>query len=69
MGTNESQKIAYTYHTQWLDVYTRRDVEKLECAKKSKINYLRIYPNATLEENYKINEYKFKNIIDIIPRN
>ena len=43
------------YPQKWLDVFARRDVEKQQCALKNKLNYIMIYPSATLEENKMIN--------------
>ena len=53
---------------KWVDVFARRDVEKLNHALESKINYIRIYPQASIYENYKLNDNKFKEIIDICYR-
>ena len=53
---------------KWIDVYARRDVEKFKKSKESNINYIRIYPQASIYDNYKINEDKYKEIIDICYR-
>lgn len=53
---------------KYVDVFARRDVEKYTKAKENKLNYIRIYPQATLNENYKINNNKNKEIIDICYR-
>lgn len=43
------------YKSDWVDVFARRDVEKYNRAIKEQLNYIRIYPQATLEENKIIN--------------
>lgn len=53
------------YPNKWVDIFARRDVEKKKIADKNNLNYLCIYPSATLEENYKLNYYKYIDIIDI----
>lgn len=51
------------YPVKWADVYANRDVDKYNKAIEQKLNYIRIYPQATLEENYKINNNKNKELI------
>ena len=53
------------YKNSWVDTFARRDVEKLETAKKSGIYLLRIYPSATLQQNYDINKNIEKKLVDI----
>ena len=53
------------YPPKWADVFAKRDVEKLKHIRDNKLNFIRIYPQATLEENYKVNEDKNKELIDI----
>lgn len=43
------------YPQKWVDVFARRDVEKQNTAKNNGINYIMIYPSATLDENLYIN--------------
>ena len=43
------------YPNKWVDVFAKRDVEKQSIAKNNGLNYVMIYPNATLDENLKIN--------------
>ena len=43
------------YPLKWVDVFARRDVEKQQTAKDNNLNYLMIYPQATLDENLNIN--------------
>ena len=43
------------YPQKWIDVFARRDVEKQKCATTNHLNYVMIYPKATLEENLKLN--------------
>lgn len=43
------------YPAKWADVFGRRDVEKASIAKKNRINYIRIYPRASMGENLSIN--------------
>lgn len=45
------------YPIKWVDVFAKRDVEKQQRAKQQKLNYIMIYPSATLEENQRINSY------------
>lgn len=51
---------------QWREIYLKLDVEKYNCALKSKINFIRIYPNSSLEENYSFNDNKFTKLIKLI---
>ncbi len=51
---------------QWKDTYARRDPEKLRIAQKNNLNYIRIYPSATLSQNYNINKEQDKQIINLI---
>lgn len=44
------------------DTFLRRDVIKNQWAITHNLNYIRIYPNASLEENYTINNHKFIHI-------
>ena len=53
------------YKASWVDTFARRDVEKLETAKKSGIHLLRLYPVATIQQNYDINKDIDRNLIDI----
>lgn len=53
---------------KWVDVFARRDVEKLKKAKDSNINYLRIYPQASIYDNYRLNNNKFEDIVNICYR-
>lgn len=52
------------YPQKWTDVFYRRDVEKQEKAKKNNLNYLMIYPNASLKENIEINSIKYQDLIE-----
>lgn len=65
-GDKQSMEESYKLYGDWLKVYTKLDVKKNDEATKNKINYLRIYPYNSLENNYKINNNKFKDIIKII---
>lgn len=56
------------YKSSWADVFGRRDVEKLQYITKNNLNFIRVYPNATIEENYTINKNTNKEIIDICYR-
>ena len=51
------------YKPNWFDVLSRRDVEKYEMAKSNNLNYIRIYPQATLQENIELNPIQFKDIV------
>ena len=53
------------YSAKWVDVFARRDVEKINKAKKNNINLIRIYPRASLKENLELNEYKFLDLVEI----
>lgn len=44
-----------SYPNKWVDVFARRDVEKQSCAKENHLNYIMIYPEASLEDNIRIN--------------
>lgn len=44
-----------SYPKKWVDVFARRDVEKQLCATNNNLNYIMIYPQATLQDNLKIN--------------
>lgn len=63
---NDSEAIeqARVFYGSWRDTYIRRDVEKQEKASHSGICLLRIYPNATLDENYSINNNMLKELIE-----
>ena len=57
---------AYTdYSKEWLDTLTRRDVEKLETAQMHSLNYIMIYPRATLEENFRVNDGADKCLVEV----
>ena len=49
--------------TEWYDVYARRDVEKYTVALKNNLNYLRIYPYISLEENIALNPKEFSFVV------
>ena len=53
------------YPVKFIDVFAKRDVHKLDVARINGINLVRIYPSATIEENYIINHNIEKDIIDI----
>ena len=53
------------YKSNWFEVLSKRDVEKFNKAVESKINYIRIYPQATLDENIDINPNEFREIVKI----
>lgn len=61
-----SMEESYKLYGDWLKTYTVRDVEKYNKAVDSKINYLRIYPSTSIEENYKINNFMFIEVINTI---
>lgn len=56
------------YPNKWVDVFARRDVEKLKYIENNDLNFIRLYPNATLQENYTINKNKNIEIINICYR-
>lgn len=56
------------YPSKFMDTFARRDVEKLEIARKNNINFIRIYPAASIEENNSINDNKYEDIINICYR-
>lgn len=53
------------YDSKWAGVFGKRDVEKQECAEKNNLNYIAIYPSATLEENKKLNN-RNDNLIELL---
>lgn len=59
-------KNTYQLYGNWLQTYTIRDVEKYKCAKQNKLNYIRLYPNVSIEENLKINGDKYIEIIKLL---
>lgn len=50
----------------WQNTYIKRDPEKLSKAINSKLHYIRIYPYATLIDNFNINNFKFNDIIELL---
>ena len=52
------------YNQKWLDVFARRDVEKQNKAIENNLNYLMIYPSSSLEDNFKINDFKYKDLVE-----
>lgn len=56
----------YKLYGGWLDMYCNGDVNKYNIAVENKINLIRIYPNISLQENYELNQNKFKDIVDLI---
>lgn len=52
------------YNQDWLDVFTRRDVEKQNKAIENNLNYIMIYPNASIEDNIKINSIENKELVE-----
>lgn len=57
---------SYQLFGQWLDVYTKLDPRKYQEAKQNGINLIRIYPRSSIEDNYKFNDNKFIDVIDIV---
>lgn len=53
------------YTSKWADVFGRRDVEKQNCALMNNLNYIMIYPQATLNENISLNNQN-KNLIELL---
>lgn len=43
------------YPLKWVDVFARRDVKKRDTACENNLNYIMIYPQASLEDNLRIN--------------
>ena len=62
----ESLEEAYKLYGSWRDTFINRDVNKYNIAKQNNINLLRIYPEISIDENYKINNFRFIDIIQII---
>ena len=62
-NNSKSLDECYKLYGKWLETYTITDPQKYETAKKNNLNFIRIYPEATLDENYKINKYKYTTII------
>lgn len=59
---NEANRL----YGQWRDIYINKDYEKYKKAISSDINFLRIYPSSSLEENIALNNNRFTNIIELI---
>ena len=57
---------AYALYGEWLRIYTIVDVEKYKTAVDNNLNFLRVYPFTTIEENFKINNQKHNAIIEKI---
>ena len=53
------------YPQRWVDVFAVRDVNKVETAKKNNLHYIMIYPKASLEENFIINQNEDKSLVEI----
>ena len=45
------------------ETWTIRDVEKIEIARKSNLNYLMLYPTNTIEANISFNDKKYSSLI------
>ena len=50
----------------WRDQYLNLDPKKYNKALESKINFIRIYPQSTLQQNLNFNNNQFKDIIELI---
>lgn len=53
------------YPHKWVDVFAKRDVDKYNTAVYNKLNFIRIYPTATLQENIMINNDSFTDIVTL----
>lgn len=58
-----SKDFCKKYKDNWLNTYTIRDVEKYQCAVNNQLNYIRIYPRASLSDNINLNPIKFKELL------
>ena len=56
----------YNLYGSWLDLYVNKDTAKYNIAIQNNINLIRIYPQISLQENYELNKFKFKDIIELI---
>ena len=65
-GDSKSLEESIRLYGKWREIYIKTDVEKYTKALDSKINFIRIYPKSSLEENYKINQNKYKKLINLI---
>lgn len=65
-GDSKSLEESIRLYGKWREIYIKIDVEKYTKALDSKINFIRIYPKSSLEENYKINQNKYKKLINLI---
>lgn len=56
------------YPTSWQDVFANRDIIKENYIKENHLNFIRFYPNATLEENLMINKNNNKELIELLKK-
>lgn len=62
----KSVEESYKMYGEWLVNYTQTDVKKHETAKNNNLNFIRIYPRSSFEENLMFNNNQFSNIIKTI---
>ena len=65
-GDKRSLEEAVRLYGKWRENYVKVDTQKYNKAIESHINFIRIYPKSSLEENYKFNNNRFKDIINLI---
>lgn len=65
-NNSKSLEEAYKLYGEWLRIYTIVDVEKYKTSVKNKLNFIRIYPYVSIEENFSINNNGYKDIIELI---
>lgn len=68
-NNSRARQEACNLQDAWLNTYTKRDPEKLAIARQNNLNYIMLYPSATLEENYLINNGKNKDLIKLMFEN
>lgn len=51
------------WNSKVIETWTQRDVEKMEVARKNKLNYLVIYPKTSIFDNVSFNDSKYKELI------